>query len=864
MKIRRIISILTIFLFLTQSNLPLHNNSEDDSHLQSLFFSGLIARPKNNGNYLFTWKDAPDNWVPVNKGLPENFEFKDLVVFNNEYYLGIRADGDRGGLYKFDTKSEVWTKVGPPGTRYGMNRLYVSGNGANQRLFTFREDLVQVWTGSKWRDLPRAPERLAEIAVHTNVNNRFFAYSSRNNKLRLFEFNFTGPSSGSWTERRANGLVHVNSQHSNLVLSGDGNLFFTYTWRGRDAGNKGTKSNPSYINTIYRSTDNGNTFSDVTRNPDNSRGIHLGNMTDGITPGPFGSLRSVTTGSITEEFAVTEQGVFVRNFNKGGNNQGTWQQVFRYWGHRGLSATQNGSRLILSQGSSGVDIWDNESSLGSMRRLTRMSIGQDSTYACRWNRIRNIQSADSRKYIAFLTVGNRNCDRDKNIQIGMVRLNIDPDKPKSSYNLDLNFAGYHRGGGTKISRGLVSLSGGRFALFFNHNGKGVIEIRNNFGQKVQKTINLTGPIHDGKSPGEHKEFVVTGDFGTHVYNADGDLVRDLGVKGNRVSMNRKGRVGLVQTVSDSRHRIYSFAPNGKLESQHTVRRNYVEDIAVSNTEDLIAIAGFDNKRRKGVPVQVAYVTGHRPNNLSQQVFQTWSHGGEEMGNDMADTRIYRMTFGDNGKLYVMGETAGGNTVFRWNGKDFQTPTLVSYDLYNDGFQTKDEHKMYYGIVNTRNGRIERGQMTFTRTSSYRGNTFKAEGGSIYVDSRGVVYIGAGTTAFSIEGRDLRKFNQGTTGVGTYSDGDTSVLIVSPDFRERIVWTVFARPGAGGTGPNVPGGGRVSGIAINGGKVGILASARQNGRLIAYNFTGAGLSENPPGGASGKDPDNLYFAVFDRP
>lgn len=863
-----------------------HNNAKDFSGIQNLAFLALWNKQnagRSSGDYRFTWEDDLDNWVPVNEGLPKDFELVDLKVFQDSFYSAIR--GNDGGLYRFDVGSEVWSKVGPPSSGYGIGSLFVVGSGEKQKLLTYREDTVREWTGSEWKSLPKSPERLSGLATHVFVDDRFYASSHRDRKVRIFEFDFNNGEEGAWTEKGANeshGLTYAPTQHSNLVLAGDGNLFFTYTWRGRDKGNVGSESDPNYVEAVWRSTNGGASFADVTQNPNGSRGVHLGNMTNGINPGPFGSLRSVRSQSgsstITEDFAATEQGVFYRNFNSGDNNQGEWQQIFRYWGNRGLNSTASGDKLILS-GSGGVDIWDNEVSLGTMRRLTKMAIGQESTYGCRWNRIRHINSADSKKYLAHLEVGNRNCDRDKNIRIGMVRLNIDPDKAKASYNLDLDFAGYRDrsglavGNGHMVSKGLASLAGGRFALAFNVDGRGYVEIRSNGGKDLVQTIDLGSAIHDAKSPSEHSEFVVTGDFGTRVYKADGSLARDLGQKGNRVSMNRAGRVGIVENRGEATYGVYSFSPTGSLESERIARRSYVEDIAVSNTDDLIAISGFDNKRRNGVPVQVAFVTGHRATNLSQQLWMTWGHSGDAMGNDMADTRIYKMTFGDNDKLYVMGETAGGNTVFRWNGKDFGTRTLVSYDIYNDAFQTRDEHKLYYAIINSSNGNVERGQMTFPRTSSYDGNTKKAQDGSLYVDSRGVVYIGAGTTAATIEGRNLKRFNNGTTAVGTYSDGDTAILIVSPDFRERMVWTAFARPegsagGPGGTGSGVPGRGLVTGIAINNGKVGILASAVYNGRLVSHGTASvAGFQEDPPGATPTGEierPMNLYFSVFGIP
>lgn len=58
--------------------------------------------------------------------------------------------------------------------------------------------------------------------------------------------------------------------------------------------------------------------------------------------------------------------------------------------------------------------------------------------------------------------------------------------------------------------------------------------------------------------------------------------------------------------------------------------------------------------------------------LSERAWTSWGFHEDNVTLDMADTRMYRLSVGPDGQLYSAGETAGGNTIFRYDGKATET------------------------------------------------------------------------------------------------------------------------------------------------------------------------------------------------
>lgn len=219
--------------------------------------------------------------------------------------------------------------------------------------------------------------------------------------------------------------------------------------------------------------------------------------------------------------------------------------------------------------------------------------------------------------------------------------------------------------------------------------------------------------------------------------------------------------------------------------------DFVTNAAIFNNR--VYVVGFRNQRNtnpqgRTLPVQSPFLNCYeiQNNNALVEVWKTWGFPGRELGNDMADGRLYQV-FASDRQVCVLGESAGGNSAFRWNGKNLSTPTLITFDAYNDAFNSKSAHFTYYGIIDPVTGTVQRGQFAIPRLTSMMSNTNRAR--TISAGSEGY-YIGTEAMA-KIENRDMIKF-MGKTPI-LYSGKDAALLKVSPDLRTREFWFT---PGAG--------------------------------------------------------------------
>jgi hypothetical protein len=148
--------------------------------------------------------------------------------------------------------------------------------------------------------------------------------------------------------------------------------------------------------------------------------------------------------------------------------------------------------------------------------------------------------------------------------------------------------------------------------------------------------------------------------------------------------------------------------------------------------------------------------------------------------------------GRDGYLYFCGESAGGNSVYRWDPKNLNASgNLITYDQYNTAYNTGANHITYYCRIDPSTGYVLKGQFALARLDDTSGNTIRPR--SIAADEGGNVYVG-GISAYQIQNRAAKRVN----GVllPPYA-GDSYLLIVQPDFLLRKYWTAFTGP-AGAT------------------------------------------------------------------
>lgn len=243
---------------------------------------------------------------------------------------------------------------------------------------------------------------------------------------------------------------------------------------------------------------------------------------------------------------------------------------------------------------------------------------------------------------------------------------------------------------------------------------------------------------------------------------------------------------IIENVGENGNQFAVYDSNYKEVFRWGESGTYLQDVQISNNE--IYVAGFSNRTRQGVPVQVAFLKVFDASKSFQIVRSGWNFDPESLGNDMADARLYRIQLvGD--KLYVLGESAGGNSVFRWNGFDLKTQTIAEgVDWFSLGTKTKANHISYTGVLAANTLKVISGQFTLTRTDSMDGNALRAKTLLVNEDS---VFVG-GMAAYKVQGRDSRKVLGQT--LPKYGDvpGDASLLTLSADLNgSRKDWQAIA-------------------------------------------------------------------------
>jgi Beta-propeller repeat len=349
--------------------------------------------------------------------------------------------------------------------------------------------------------------------------------------------------------------------------------------------------------------------------------------------------------------------------------------------------------------------------------------------------------------------------------------------------------------------------------------------------------------------------VVGGDFGVAVLDENFKFLWQNKLTGlvagngqadggqTKVALEPSGRVAVLRAKT-----VTLFTAEGKKIAAKTIDRTYVNDLAIDPFGRRIYVVGYSN-RNSGKPVQVSFLHALDSQNNLKELWRTWDFDAkllsDPQNNNMADSRLYHVVVAPDGQVVVSGESAGGNSLYRWNGKDLKTATIVGTDMYNKAYNTASNHILYYGKVNATDGKVNAGQLTLTRLTpakGYKGNTIRAKDGSLAVDKKGRIYLG-GIAAYAIAERDENTINGQK--VSPYAGSDMFLLMVSPDLKQRLRWTVFSN--------NPKGGGTLNALAVQNNNVAIFGTV-EFGNMITTN---GNQRFNP---IDGKNKD-AYFSIL---
>jgi hypothetical protein len=283
--------------------------------------------------------------------------------------------------------------------------------------------------------------------------------------------------------------------------------------------------------------------------------------------------------------------------------------------------------------------------------------------------------------------------------------------------------------------------------------------------------------------------------------ASGDVLSEMALAGvSRVAISPDGYVGAIAGKTVHLYDAQGVEVFSKL-------RDYTEvtdvEVLSCNGNQLVYVTSFRNTSFVGIdnetnPVQIARLEAL--DFTGEVKWFLFSDSAETIKQNVADTRLYRVTLGRDGYLYTAGESAGTATIFRWRGQPMSEdeqygktePFLTQIDDHSQLHNSGAAHLPYYARVNPTNGELVTSQMSFPRRENTKANAMRL--GDIATATNGTLYFG-GSASASIFNRDSLTLNGEP--VGGYAGSDRTWMAIAPNFQARKFWTVLAGEGGNG-------------------------------------------------------------------
>ncbi|MGC9453741.1 MAG: PKD domain-containing protein [Phycisphaerae bacterium] len=330
------------------------------------------------------------------------------------------------------------------------------------------------------------------------------------------------------------------------------------------------------------------------------------------------------------------------------------------------------------------------------------------------------------------------------------------------------------------------------------------------GQTVLSVTRLADKVLDLAADDSGNLYVAQWEQGFSKINATADTVLwskttvDLGFSNvQRIDAGPSGYSvvlggGSLDNGSTLGDHVRVFDPNGN-ELGGVSSGKWKNDVAIDEASETVVYLGYRNATdgESGLPVQIAYYRGIAYDGTIKYTGYDWS--GDPTSdrylnsptNNMADTRGYRCSIGDDGYLYLAFESAGGNNIFRYDPFDInQSVNLAGGDGWHTPYNISAPHITYFGKYEAATGAFVNGNHFLTRLSDDTANTARVQMGNIHADEFGQVYlVGSSAWGLPLSTHPLNpagtSFNPGVN--GNYLGGGY-VLVMKSNFYERLFCT----------------------------------------------------------------------------
>ena len=229
-----------------------------------------------------------------------------------------------------------------------------------------------------------------------------------------------------------------------------------------------------------------------------------------------------------------------------------------------------------------------------------------------------------------------------------------------------------------------------------------------------------------------------------------------------------------------------------------IKYKYPQDLVVCAEHKLVIVGGFntfkaDSQYMKGHPIHMPFLTAYDYDGEEKWEAYNFPAADSYAQNTFADSRVQRLAIGRDGMLYMGGYIHGGDYVWKLDPYDVKKRTErrdTGHDSWSraSGMGGGLDHG-YFAKFDPTTGDFLQGQsLLCRRQANGGGKPSQIQVRGIHADTDGNVYM-SGYCQKYIKGRDECSVNG--VGVGEHHKPEAFLLVVSPDFKKRHVWTVFS-------------------------------------------------------------------------
>ncbi len=330
-------------------------------------------------------------------------------------------------------------------------------------------------------------------------------------------------------------------------------------------------------------------------------------------------------------------------------------------------------------------------------------------------------------------------------------------------------------------------------------GEGAVLRLSPDGAQILSVTRLGGAVTEvAVAPGG--EIAAAGDFGGGLLYPAASAARWSGelAHARRISVGSDGTIAALHGKD-----VAVFDLDGAALGAFAVSGTAINDVAVDGASASVFVTGY-RQSDQGACQQYksTFIRSHGYDGAARWTNYDWNGDDVDDTEDCADSTGFGVAIGRDGKLYYAAKSDGGNTVHRKLPRDLnEDAPNVANDPYNTPYGLKGANAVgYYARFDPASGDHLGGQFLVSRKANGDEDPAAAEANAAPPDQisapAGGTMVIVGSAAYlpaPHDGRSVRGVK-----VGAYTAYEPYVLIVAPDFSQRLAWTAFTATGPGGS------------------------------------------------------------------